>query len=139
MYIFNIFCESDRFVKCVFMNHLKMTNICQNFTKTRVGPTKNQVITKKSSSSPKGTCKGTLKVKLSKYIQLFKRQSLKFLFLHVSCLVFSQKNDILGVCVEENMGKKLKNWSHCLRIQQKRAHTKENWHSKEKCEHVQTN
>ena len=25
---FQYFCESDRFAKCVFMNHLKMTNIC---------------------------------------------------------------------------------------------------------------
>ena len=51
----------------------------------------------------------------------------------------TQKKDILRICVEENMVKKLKNWSHCIRIQQKKALTKENWHCKEKCEHVQTN
>ena len=68
-----------------------MTNMCWNFTKTRVGPTKNQVITKKPSGPPKGTCEGTLKVNFSKCIYLFKRQSLKFLFLHVSCLIFSEK------------------------------------------------
>ena len=52
---------------------------------------KNQVITKKPSSPPKGTCEGSLKVNFSKYIYLFKRQSLKFLFLHVPCLIFSEK------------------------------------------------
>ena len=33
---------------------------------------------------------------------------------------FLTKNDILGICVEENMVKKLKNWSPCLRIQKKK-------------------
>ena len=76
--------------------------------------------TKKPSNSPKGTCKGTLKVNFFKYIYLFEKWNLKFLVLHVTCLIFSQKNDILRICVEENMVKKLENWSHCIRIQQKK-------------------
>ena len=35
-------------------------------------------------------------------------------------MIFSQKkNDILGVCVEENMVKKLKNWSHASEYNKK--------------------
>ena len=34
----------------------------------------------------------------------------------------TQKKDILRICVDENMVKKLKNWSQCIRIQQKKKH-----------------
>ena len=61
------------------------------------------------SSPPKGTYKGTLKVNFSKYIYLFKNKNLKFLVLHVSRLIFSQKKDIPRTCVEENIVKKLEN------------------------------
>ena len=73
------------------------------------------------------------------YLSFQKTKPKIFIFTRVMFDFLRKKNDILGVCVEENMVKKLKHWSHCLRIQQKRAHTKENWHYKGKCEHVQTN
>ena len=38
---------------------------------------------------------------------------------------FLTKNDILGICVEENMVKKLKNWSPSLRIQKKSTYKRE--------------
>ena len=35
--------------------------------------------------------------------------------------ILTKKNDILRICVEENMVKILENWSHCIRIQQKKS------------------
>ena len=33
---------------------------------------------------------------------------------------FLTKNDILRICIEKNTVEKLKNWTHCLRMQQKK-------------------
>ena len=77
------------------------------------------------SSSPKGTYKETLKVNFSKYIYLFKNKNLKFLVLHVSCLIFSQKKDIPRICVEENIVKKARELVTLPQNTTKKAHTKE--------------
>ena len=51
----------------------------------------------------------------------------------------TKKKDILRICVEENMVKKAQKLVTLHQNTTKKALTKENWHCKEKCEHIQTN